>query len=115
MVVRTGETNPAEAEDGKLFPTVDLGLYMRRRPRYYVWNVVFPTCLYVAISFSSVLVDPLEFQARSFALGTQRAADGTCVRSEITLAMLLTSVAFKFVVMRLLPEVAYLTVSTQLH
>ena len=35
LVVRTGETNPSEAEDGKLFPIVDLGLYMRRRPRYY--------------------------------------------------------------------------------
>merc|ERR1712166_764244 len=92
LVVRTGETNPSEAEDGKLFPIVDLGLYMRRRPRYYMWNVVFPTYLYVAISFSSVLVDPLDFQARS----------------EITLAMLLTSTAFKFVVMRLLPEVTYL-------
>ncbi|XP_077995614.1 cys-loop ligand-gated ion channel-like isoform X2 [Glandiceps talaboti] len=76
------------------YPLYHITTHVSRRIGYYLWNVALIMFLIVGMSFASFSVDPAE------------PAD----RLSVTLTLLLTSVAFKFVVSQSLPTISYLTI-----
>ena len=99
ILIRAGATREEEAERGTLFPTLDMGISVRRYWEFYHWNVVLPTSLFVAVPYIVVLYDTHELHNRA----------------EIILGMLLTSVAFKFVINAYVPQISYLTLLDKYH
>ena len=72
---------------------MSIKLVMQRAPSFYLWNVCFVNFLIVLVSFSVVGIPNGDL------------AD----RLSVTLTCMLTSVAFKFVIMQSLPIASYLT------
>jgi len=72
---------------------IKFALRCQRRTTYYFWNIVFVLFLLISMSFSSVILDPTD-------LGD---------RSSIDLTLVLTCVAYKYVVAQQLPAISYLT------
>ena len=70
-----------------------LQVRMERQPEYYLWNVCF-------VMFLVVLCAPINAGVNQHDL-----AD----RMSITLTLYLTAVAYKFVIMTIIPQVSYLT------
>ena len=70
-----------------------------RRWEFYHWNVVFPMLMFVAVPFITLLYPVEELHSRS----------------EVILGMLLTSVAFKFVINGYVPAISYLTLLDKYH
>ncbi|XP_072180076.1 cys-loop ligand-gated ion channel-like [Diadema setosum] len=75
------------------YPLYNITLNVKRKPSYYMWNVAL-------IMF---LITPLAFT--SFAVDWEAPGD----RLSVTLTLLLTAVAFKFVVSQSLPNTSYQT------
>merc|ERR1739842_277222 len=67
---------------------------LQRRPEYYMWNVVFIMTLLVLLSGVSITL-----------WGEDNASD----RIETSLTLLLTAVAYKYIVNNFLPPTPYLT------
>ena len=74
-------------------PDLSLALYMRRKPDFYLYNIVFPTFIIILCAFGTSIV-PLE---------------NFSDRTSITLTLLLTIVAFKFISISWIPSIPYLT------
>jgi hypothetical protein len=64
-----------------------------RRPAYYIWNIFSVTFLIACLSFVTFAVDPVLVQNRL----------------QLSYTLVLTAVAFKFVVNQSLPRISYLT------
>ena len=75
------------------YPLLYMAVIARRRPGYYVWNVFFPTLLLTLMA------------AAIFSVPASDAAG----RLGLILTLVLTSVAFKFVVAQSLPKIPYNT------
>jgi hypothetical protein len=73
-------------------------VYLWRKTGYYISNVILPICVLTLLS-------PL-----SCFLNDDGTSLGTADRLGITLTLLLTAVAYKFVVASSLPTVSYLTI-----
>lgn len=80
-------------ELGLTYPGLRFVLCVRRRPGYYIVNVVVPTGLIV-------LLCACQFQI---------AAEDVADRMSVSLTLLLTTIAFKLVTSSMMPAVAYLT------
>ncbi|XP_070560479.1 cys-loop ligand-gated ion channel-like isoform X3 [Ptychodera flava] len=76
------------------YPMYHITAHVQRRIGFYLWNVALIMFLIMCMTFASFSVDPFE------------PAD----RLSVTLTLLLTSVAFKFVVSQSLPTISYLTI-----
>ena len=87
------------AEDGQRFTTLDVEVTLKRKPLFYITNVVLPFFLFVCLSFMSFGV---EIDAPGF-------GGLLSDRSSLTLNMVLTAAAFKVVVANYTPAVSYLT------
>ena len=79
---------------GRQFPALDFSLLIRRKPLYYLLNVVYPMATFAFMA---------NFQ---IALPRYETAD----RFSVCFSLLLTVVAFKFSISQMLPAVSYLTV-----
>lgn len=90
-------TDPSENSAGIIFPRVDFSLYLWRKPGFYLSNVVLPIAILTLLS-------PL-----SCAIESDGSSLGTADRLGITLTLMLTAVAYKFVVASSLPQVSYQT------
>ena len=101
VVCRQGHTDDTYrgAEDGKRFTTLDVEVTLKRKPLFYITNVMLPFFLFVCLSFMSFGV---EIDAPGF-------GGLLSDRSSLTLNMVLTAAAFKMVVANYTPAVAYLT------
>lgn len=78
------------------YPQYIVKLHVARKCGYYAWNVVFPLFFITLCGFGSMLVDSSHESHISEALS-------------MTFTMLLTSVAFKFIISEKLPAVNYLS------
>ena len=76
------------------YPVYHIQMHARRHYSYYIFNVALIMCLITALTFSS-------FSIKSTEPGN---------RLQVTLTLLLTSIAFKYVISQSLPTVSYLTV-----
>ena len=80
-------------EDLKKYPLLHVYFIGQRRAAYYMWNIALPNFLLSALVFTS------------FAIAPEDLAD----RLSVTLTLVLTSVAFKYMVAQELPRISYLT------
>lgn len=75
------------------YPLIHVYCIGQRRAAYYLWNIAVPNFLLSALVFTS------------FAIAKEDLAD----RLSVTLTLVLTSVAFKYMVAQELPKISYLT------
>jgi hypothetical protein len=93
LVIKYGKTLSERNDDGVRYGTMDICMTVDRRMGFYTLNVIFPVYLLVNLSFTSFIIEPLEL------------AD----RLDVTLTLLLTLVALKFVIVQYLPTTSYVT------
>ncbi len=91
VLTEKGENEQEEGSSDFVFPLYKIKLHVRRKPSFYIYNVVSMMALLTLLTFSSFAV----MDAGS--------------RIEITLTLLLTSIAFKYYIQSFLPNVSYLT------
>ena len=84
---------PQEGTSSNSYPQYRIRLNVMRRYSFYLYNVAFIMCLITLLTFTS------------FAVKTDAVGD----RIQITLTLLLTSVAFKYYAQQFVPTVSYLT------
>lgn len=88
-----GSRPSSTSEQAEDEPDLSIALYVRRKPEFYLYNIVFPTFIIILCSFGTALVPVDDFSSRT----------------SITLTLLLTVVAFKFISISWLPNIPYLT------
>ena len=84
---------PQEGTSSNSYPQYHIRLNVLRQYSFYLYNVAFIMCLITVLTFTS------------FAVKTDAVGD----RIQITLTLLLTSVAFKYYAQQYVPTVSYLT------
>ena len=80
-------------EEMRRYPLLHIYFIAQRRAAYYMWNIALPNFLLSVLVFTS------------FAIAEEDLAD----RLSVTLTLVLTSVAFKYMVAQELPRINYLT------
>ncbi|KAI8500090.1 hypothetical protein Bbelb_224070 [Branchiostoma belcheri] len=93
LLCKPSITNQDQSTSHYRYPLYNITAHVQRKMGFYVWNIAFIMFLIMALSFTAFSVPPNE------------PAD----RLGVTLTLLLTSVAFKFVVTQSLPTISYLT------
>ena len=88
---RVTEKDPGMPDD--IYPLYEVQMHVRRRASHYIYNVASVMFLIATLAFSSFIFSSTD--------------PGN--RLQITLTLLLTSVAFKYVISQSLPTVSYLT------
>ncbi len=88
-----GVTDPRMSMSRTSYPYLTTTFHVARKPQYFVYNLVLPSFLFVALSFASMLLPPADLHSRI----------------DIVLAILLTEVAFKFLFTDKLPKTPYLS------
>ncbi|CAM9106402.1 unnamed protein product, partial [Ectocarpus fasciculatus] len=91
------QSDPRESSASMVYPRCTFKVLLERKAGYYVSNVVIPLAVLT-------LLGPL-----SNAVEADGSALGTGDRLSVTLTLILTAVAYKFVVAASLPQVSYLT------
>ena len=86
-------SNANESTSNKQYQTLSIDVPMRRKPGYYLWNIVLIQALISAISLSTSLIEVSDFAGRM----------------ENILTVLLSTVAFKFIIAEALPNINYET------
>ncbi|KAL3311863.1 hypothetical protein Ciccas_009553 [Cichlidogyrus casuarinus] len=81
------------AEPGSFRPALSVKCRAARRPAYFIWNIFLVTFLICSLSLVTFAVDQNQPQSRL----------------QLTFTLVLTLVAFKFVVNQCLPKISYLT------
>ena len=90
---RLEKTLAEHSNSRSCYPRLNIKFCIRRSAKYYIWNVIFVNFLIIALSFTSLTVDYKE----------------TGDRLNVTMILLLTTIAFKFAMSEILPNVPYLT------
>ena len=90
-------SDPSESSARIIYSRCIFTVYLWRKTGYYTSNVILPI-------FVLTLLSPL-----SCTINEDGSSMGTADRLSITLTLLLTAVAYKFVVATSLPTVSYLT------
>ncbi|XP_033625235.1 uncharacterized protein LOC117288467 [Asterias rubens] len=85
--------NREESSSHRVYPVYHISMYAKRKGLYYFWNLTLVLMLIISLSFASFAV----------------AADQPEDRLSVTLTLLLTAVAFKYVAAQSLPPISYLT------
>ncbi|CAE7381201.1 unnamed protein product [Symbiodinium natans] len=93
LYIHTEFTNEETHKVNKKFPLLKATVQMQRLPTYYFYNIVLPMFAMVCLSCCTMVI-PMEF------IGDRLSA---------SLFLLLTSVAFKFVIAQMTPRVGYNT------
>jgi hypothetical protein len=93
----TGCSDPKESASGISYPIITFTIAISRRAGYHESNVMIPASLFAMLSLLS------------FSVSEDGAKIDTGSRLSITLTLLLTSVAYKFVVANSIPQVSYNT------
>ena len=87
------KTLSEHSNSGSSYPRVRIKFCIDRSAKYYIWNIIFVNFLIIALAFTSLTVDYNE----------------TGDRLNVTMILLLTTIAFKFATSESLPNVPYLT------
>ncbi|KXJ08495.1 ligand-gated ion channel 50 [Exaiptasia diaphana] len=93
VVTISESTQHSTASSNNNYPMYHIKAFVRRKNGFYLWNVALIVFLITALSFTS------------FSVPISESAD----RLSVTLTLLLTAIAFKFVVSQSLPTISYLT------
>ena len=97
LIANLDMSDPMLSSSNFIFPQISYRVLFLRRPQYYLSNIASPVMILTVMSFLSFVVE----------------SDGSKLsiadRLSVTLTLLLTSVAYKFVVASSLPQVSYLT------
>ncbi|XP_066292111.1 glycine receptor subunit alpha-4-like isoform X1 [Branchiostoma lanceolatum] len=93
LLCKPAITGQHQSTSHQRYALYNITAHVQRKMGFYVWNIAFIMFLIMALSFTAFSVPPNE------------PAD----RLSVTLTLLLTSVAFKFVVTQSLPTISYLT------
>jgi hypothetical protein len=93
IVLKHGRTLSERNDDGVRFLTLDINMNVTRKIGFYVLNVIIPVFLLVNLSFASFFIDAMELTDRL----------------TVTLTILLTLVALKYVIVQYLPTTSYVT------
>ena len=93
MVVNAHDSAKQASWNGKTYPIVKFQAQVHRKPNYFFWNVVAPMNCFVIMS------------AQSFALPLENMGQ----RLSISMTMILTATAYKFVVGNMIPDISYNT------
>ncbi|XP_078589584.1 cys-loop ligand-gated ion channel-like isoform X2 [Branchiostoma floridae x Branchiostoma japonicum] len=93
MMTCQGKTETEITGPDTIFPTYDVIINVTRRWTYYFWNIFVIMFLILLLTFSSFALDTGALESRL----------------DVTLTLLLTSVAFKLVLAQRLPTISYLT------
>ena len=93
VLAESTQNIPEEGSSPNVFPLYKVRLHVRRQYGFYLYNIALIMCLITALTFTS------------FAVNVDSIGD----RIQITLTLLLTSVAFKYYVQQFVPTVSYLT------
>eukprot|EP00735_Rhodelphis_limneticus_P003548 TRINITY_DN15034_c0_g1::TRINITY_DN15034_c0_g1_i1::g.25023::m.25023 TRINITY_DN15034_c0_g1::TRINITY_DN15034_c0_g1_i1::g.25023 ORF type:complete len:651 (-),score=81.83,sp/O70212/5HT3A_CAVPO/23.83/2e-07,Neur_chan_LBD/PF02931.18/1.1e-05,Neur_chan_memb/PF02932.11/9.3,Neur_chan_memb/PF02932.11/0.81,MDFI/PF15316.1/6 TRINITY_DN15034_c0_g1_i1:113-2065(-) len=88
------QTDPSTSSTGVSYSEYHIVLQARRRPAYYVVNIMLVVAVLVSMGYYSAGIDPANL------------AD----RLNVLLTLILTCIAFKFMVSDCLPVIAYMTV-----
>jgi hypothetical protein len=83
----------AGLDDERLYPVIAFTLQFSRLTQHYFWNIITPTLIMVTLSFMS------------FTVPVNEVAD----RASITLTLLLSIIAYKFIIKDELPKVNFMT------
>ena len=86
-------SDPAESSKGKTYPLMSFSAIATRRFQYYVYNVVVPMAAFSLMSCLSFVIP----------------VDDVSDRLSISLMLVLTASAYRYAVMTMLPQIAYLT------
>lgn len=90
-------SNPLESSAGLVYPRITFSILLERKAGFYITNVALPMTI---VTFLSAL---------SFAVNFDDTKMETPDRLSVTLTLLLTGVAYKFVVASSLPQISYMT------
>mmetsp|Transcript_47281 Transcript_47281/g.110579 ORF Transcript_47281/g.110579 Transcript_47281/m.110579 type:complete len:359 (-) Transcript_47281:53-1129(-) len=93
VVVKTGFTDPSKNFQGHVFPTAKISVNLQRIPWFYVSNIVVPMATIVLMSACSLSIDPNDVAGRLSA----------------SLTLVLTAVAYKYIVAQMVPNIGYNT------
>lgn len=93
VITETLTLKPTEGSSANSYPQYKIRVNVMRQYNFYIYNVSVLMCLITALTFTSFAVK----------------ADSVGDRIQITLTLLLTSVAFKYYVQQFVPNVSYLT------
>lgn len=97
MLTERSFSSAKESASGLIYPRMAMKVLFQRKPTYYITNIALPMMVLTYLGFLSFAVD---FEGQRM-----EPAD----RLGITLTLLLTAVAYKFVVASAIPQVSYLT------
>ncbi|PIK52444.1 putative gamma-aminobutyric acid receptor subunit gamma-2 isoform X2 [Apostichopus japonicus] len=87
------EEDRAKTGSHRQYPIYHISTHVQRQSMYYLWNIALVIFLILGLSFTSFSVE----------------ASAPADRLSVTVTLLLTAVAFKFVVSSNLPTISYLT------
>lgn len=90
-------SDKSESSAGTIYPRCNFVILLQRKAGYYIYNVCLPLAVLTLLGPASCFIE---------ADGTSM---GTADRLSVTLTLLLTAVAYKFVVASSLPQVSYQT------
>ena len=93
VITETLTLKPTEGSSGNSYPQYRVRMNVLRQYKFYIYNVALIMCLITLLTFTAFAVEP----------------DSPGDRIQITLTLLLTSVAFKYYVQQFVPTVSYLT------
>ena len=93
VLLEIGKIPPEEGSSENTYPLYKVQLHVRRKYGFYIYNIALLMCLITTLTFTT-------FAVEVYAVGD---------RIQITLTLLLTSVAFKYYVQQFVPTVSYLT------
>lgn len=97
VLSRRAFSSAKESASGVVYPRFTMSILLQRKPMYYITNIALPMMVLTYLAFLS------------FAVGLDGGRLDTPDRLSITLTLLLTAVAYKFVVASAIPQVSYLT------
>jgi len=83
-----------KAADENFYDGVEVAIEIERKSSYYIFKIIFPIILILAVCWSAVWIDPKEIESRL----------------TVTIVCLLSLIAYNFVIDSELPKLEYLTI-----
>ncbi|OQR93565.1 hypothetical protein ACHHYP_02430 [Achlya hypogyna] len=97
VIATVEQSDPAESSSGFVYDHCKTSIVLQRKPGYYVTNIIVPMGVLTYLGYISFAVDSPGVRL------------GTGDRLSISLTLLLTAVAYKFVVAGAIPQIPYMT------
>ena len=104
------EETTVGATKARRFPAVTMRALVTRHPGFALMNVALPMDVIALLSLATFVIPLTEQDGDDGGGGGKRgSAEGIAMRLDLSMTILLTAVAFKFVTVSFLPQISYLT------